>query len=49
MYCLTGNREFLIKGTLKGLGAFNIGREIICTAKCEDIVLLAKKEKVLTG
>jgi hypothetical protein len=50
MYCLTGNSEFLIKGTLTGLGAFKIGREVIRTAKCEDdIVLLAKKKTVLTG
>jgi hypothetical protein len=48
MYCLTGNREFLSKGNLKGLCAFKIGRKEIRTAKCEDdIVLLAATDGLI--
>jgi len=40
--------ECLTKEFLDGLGVFNIGGQIIQTAKCaDDLVLIAKEESVL--
>ena len=42
--------ECLTKEALDGLGDFNIGGQIIQTVKyAEDLVLMAKEEKVLQG
>ena len=42
--------ECLTKKTLDGFGDFNIGGQIILTAKCAiDLVLIAKEETVLQG
>ena len=42
--------EFLTKEALDGLGDFNIGGQIIQTVKyADDLVLMAKEEKVLQG
>ena len=42
--------ECLTKEFLDGLGVFNIGWQIIQTAKCaDDLVLIAKEETVLQG
>jgi hypothetical protein len=43
-------REFLTKEALEGFGDFKTGRKIIHTVKyADDLVLLAKEEKVLQG
>ena len=43
-------RECLTKEALDGLGDFNIGGQIIQTVKyADDLVLMAKEEKVLQG
>ena len=49
-FCSIFYSECLTKEALDGLGDFNIGGQIIQTVKyAEDLVLMAKEEKVLQG
>jgi hypothetical protein len=42
--------EYLTKEALEGFGDFNIGGKVIRTVKyADDLVLLAREEKVLRG
>jgi hypothetical protein len=42
--------EYLTKEALEGIGDFKIGGQVICTVKyADDLVLLAREEKVLQG
>jgi hypothetical protein len=42
--------EYLTKEALEGFGDFKIGGQVICTVKyVDDLVLLAREEKVLQG